>query len=252
MKTTGWINVTGTYPSIEAKNSTTPTSKDGTPINKDLIDEIFGSFQAVISQGNVTPNDSTEVYDDSDIVRGIMNIAGSPGELVFRVNYFSSQATAQGERLLYLNGSTVLVSNYPELTLRSYCGDAANPFANGFYRCDNSDGSGRNTSGAYLYLPDYRGYFVRCQDGTTTVDPDSRLPHSVQDDAVKDHLHYLTNASGEYMISDIVNHVTGSDDAVTFTASAYPGNAILADDSLTLNADETRPINRNVHCFVRY
>jgi hypothetical protein len=248
MKTT-WTNTDGTFPSIVSKNSTTGTSKDGTPINKDLVDELFGMMQAIVYDGNVTPSDSVELYNSSDVVYGIRNISGSPGDIVFR---YKKDDTI-GERLLYLNGSTVLVSNYPDLVERSYCGDSYNATAEGFFRCNNSDGTGRSTSGTYLYLPDFRGYFIRCHGGYYNgVDPDNRYIGSIQNDGIKDHEHDISNSyNGYFMNMDTASLSSGGTLYIQWLTTAT-SDKVIASDSSDTNSDETRPINRTLYAYVRY
>lgn len=250
-----YTNVEGAYPDIQAKNSTSTEAKDGTPLNKDLFDEYFGVLQAATSQGGITPSGSVELHDNSDVMNGIRNIAGSPGEIVWKVNYTSSDAIANGERLLLLNGSTVLVANYPLLVQYAYCGDGFNNGAVGFYRCDNVNGTGRNTAGIYFYLPDYRGYFVRCHGGNDTgLDPSSRPPNTTQSDGIKDHAHEITDKVSTGNTSYAINNTFGS------TGTLSPGvgfaliaeDEIFADDSTDTNQYETRPVNRSAYAFVRY
>lgn len=249
-----YTNVDGSYPDIKAKNSTSTDAKDGTPLNKDLFDEYFGVLQAATSQGGITPSGSSDLHDESDVINGIRNISGSPGEIVYKVSYDSADAILRGERLLLLSGTTVLVSNYELLTEYAYCGDSANNAASGFFRCNNSDGSGRSTTGTYLYLPDYRGYFIRCAGGNLNgVDPSTRAPHSAQDDGIKDHKHYITDDTGPatyYMVNLPQNFVGTTSKSQKWSNAA--DDTYFADESPDTNADETRPVNRNTYAYVRY
>lgn len=250
-----YTNIEGSYPDIQAKNSTSTEAKDGTPLNKDLFDEYFGVLQAATSQGGITPSGSSDLHDESDVINGIRNISGSPGEIVWKVNYNSSQAVERGERLLLLNGSTVLVANYELLVEYAYCGDANNNGAQGFFRCNGSDGSSRSTTGIYFYLPDYRGHFIRCHGGSSNGnDPSTRPPHGIQSDGIKDHAHEITDKVSTANTRYAINLNFGA----TGTLSAGIGfsltseDEIFADDSIDTNQYETRPLNRSAYAFVRY
>ncbi len=58
---------------------------------------------------------------------------------------------------LALNGQIILVNTYPKLVELAYVGDSANADADYCYRCENSSGANRSTTGAYFKLPDASG-----------------------------------------------------------------------------------------------
>lgn len=81
---------------------------------------------------------------------------------------------------LAMVGVGVLVADYPELVAACYVGDADNATAEGFYRCNAADGSGRNVAGAYLFVEDARGDFIRGWDSRQ-----ARKLGDVQGDAIR-------------------------------------------------------------------
>lgn len=64
----GIVNTSGTFPSVVAQNDTTPGSLDGTPLVKQWVDEIFGSYQALLNFASLTPSGTAELYDSSQIL----------------------------------------------------------------------------------------------------------------------------------------------------------------------------------------
>jgi hypothetical protein len=59
-----------------------------------------------------------------------------------------------------LSGQIISITgDYARLSANVYVGDAANDTAEAFYKCDAS--GERDTSGAYMKLPDCRGLFLR-------------------------------------------------------------------------------------------
>jgi len=121
-----------------------------------------------LGDGEIVPENSVSARD----YRWKMGIAISATELFVKIDkidpvsligqykvgdIYSSGRTAelQGEKLL--NGQVLLVSSFELLVERCYCGDGNNATADYFYRCDNSDGTVKNTTGIYFKIPDARG-----------------------------------------------------------------------------------------------
>lgn len=91
-------NTTGTFPDVAAQNASGPGVTDGTAITKQFVDEIFGFFQALLSDYGVSPSGSAEVHDSSQLLDAVKNtwrksIAGGwaiPGTALLSVDPASS------------------------------------------------------------------------------------------------------------------------------------------------------------------
>jgi len=53
-------NTIGAFPDVESKNSTGPSSTDGTPIQKVLVDDLWGVAQAIMDRAGFVPNGNDE------------------------------------------------------------------------------------------------------------------------------------------------------------------------------------------------
>lgn len=68
--------VTGVFPEVKAKSATSPTAKDGSPYKAINIDDLqFGWLQALFYKLGATPNGVPEVFDTSQIVDLLTNLA---------------------------------------------------------------------------------------------------------------------------------------------------------------------------------
>ncbi len=90
--------------------------------------------------------------------------SGGAGE----VCYFARQTAPTG--FLKANGACVLAASYAALASAIYCGDALNATAEFGYKCTDSAGLTRSTTGTYIKLPDLRGMFSRGWDDARGVD----------------------------------------------------------------------------------
>jgi hypothetical protein len=134
---------------------------------------------------------------------------------------------------LKANGAAVPVASYTALTNAIFCGIGLNATASWGYRCTNqsSPSTSRNDVGAFIVLPDARGYFPRGLDDGRGIDP-SRALHSYQNDSIRAHSHTLTVARDQ--------------------APPGSGNAIWGDEPFygfetpatsAFGGSETRPFN---------
>lgn len=62
------------YPYGRAQNVVVEGDGNGTPLEEDLVNDIFGIQQAMLAAGGVTPNGSPETALDSDFVRALYRI----------------------------------------------------------------------------------------------------------------------------------------------------------------------------------
>jgi hypothetical protein len=156
MKTNYGTLVVGDWPATAAKNASGASAVDGTPYDKNFIDQIWGWQKALMYAANLTPNGVQEDYNASQLLKAGQRIYGGPGELCLSMLNSTELAL---RRLLPLNGSIILIASYADLCAGVYVGDTYNATAPAFYKC-TSDGT-RSTSGTYMKMPDLRGLFPR-------------------------------------------------------------------------------------------
>ena len=149
-----------TFPDCAAVNSSGALSTDGTEFNKLMIDNyMFGRQQALLAHVGITPNGSSEANGASQEILALQRMGMYPGQLTFSL--WNDTPINLGIRVIMLQGQGIVRANYPDLDAAIYCGDGNNATAESCYHADNSDGSSRNTAGAYLILPDARGIGIR-------------------------------------------------------------------------------------------
>jgi hypothetical protein len=204
---------TGSFPEIAAANASSATAKDGTPVVKDWLDDIWGFYQALMSAASLTPSGDAEVYDDSQLLKAIQNIAGHPGEIVFFGGSGTYPAT-NGLRLLELQGQVVARADYPDLDDAVWCGTSQNPIAPAFYHTSDAGGTTRNSSGDYLVLPDTRGRFIRAMD----IESESFVG-GVDDGSNNYHAHAIQSGS-LYLKSMSLDVTAGSTPVAVFESGA--------------------------------
>jgi hypothetical protein len=150
--------VTGAFPNIAAKNSSTPTSRDGTPYDRRLVDDIWGFFQDLLSRAGLTPTGISEAAGASQIVEALHYAVQGPGITV--LSNLNSLALAK-RRLMPLQGQVIEIALYAELCAAVYVGDGDNATATAFYKTSDSGGTTRTTAGTYMVMPDARGLVPR-------------------------------------------------------------------------------------------
>jgi hypothetical protein len=252
------------FPATQAINVSTPGAGDGTEFKALMPNDHWGARQAIMDYASLTPNGSSETYSNSQFLLAITRSL-SPAGTVFMSHTQQDPATL-GYRFLELNGQGVLRANYVDLDSACYVGNTRNATAEYYFRADNSDGSSRNTTGAYLILADMRGAFARGYDPTATVDPDgvtrgSNFP-DFQKFSMQTHLHEVDSSSNSWNAVAQRKIDTGTTwdgfEAVTSASSLQlranenivkvsgPGPAVEH------NLDETRASNVAVKWWVRY
>ena len=175
------------FPNTEAINATGSGATDGTEFVKIGIDHVWGWSQALLNYAGLTPNGIQEADGASQLLEATgKGFAVGPGLGV--TWWLNDDPATTGHRVLLLNGQGILRANYAELDAAVYVGDASNTAVHGgggfYYRADNSDGTSPNIAGAYLILPETRGYALRGLDPSGGVDPGgaSRFLGDVQGD----------------------------------------------------------------------
>lgn len=174
-------NVTGTFPLVRAKNSSTGTSTDGTPFVADYLQPTWVLTQSLMDRCGSMANSGTiesytavgsgsasgQGYVSGDpaqqLLWSMQRHFGLPGEIV---EHFLN-STAQGQdRVLPLTGQVVDGYLYPDLWHNTWVGAGANATAAAFYTTSDAGGTTRATTGftvngvtggRYLVLPDCRG-----------------------------------------------------------------------------------------------
>ncbi len=184
----------GGFPNTQAKNETTVGAKDGTPYTDQVVNEVWGAFQAMLSKAGMTPSGNVETYDASQFLDSVHRTAGHPGEVVYWAGHLDGNGVAVTEEggsvnlnLIELRGQYIdtldagVLENYGKLIDATYVGDANNSNSGlaGFYKFDTSTIGGggeqdpeddvRDTSGTGFRLPDCRGHFIRCADTSGDV-----------------------------------------------------------------------------------
>lgn len=261
----------GSFPNFVGKNATGAGATDGTEYIAAMIDNwAWGWQQALFDYEGFTPDGVTESAGASQIVDAMNNMI--PPGMVAEWNINVDPATL-GARYLLLNGQGILRANYPLLDANVYVGDgnnAAVAAAGGaYYRADDAAGTTPNIAGAYLILPESRGYTTRGLDSAASVDPDgaSRYLGDNQIDAMQ-----TTRGSfrlrGFELGSDLLDNPLGSFTIAVGGASALTaassGNSVARDtvnfdntNSTSPNAaktddDESRMSNRSTQFAIRY
>jgi hypothetical protein len=221
-------NTVGTFPNVVSQNATAPGATDGTPYLKSVIDDLWGSRQALMDAAGLTPTGVTESPTASQQKEAIQKISGYPGEVIAWMGNDSDPSTL-GIRLLPLNGQGILRASYPDLDAACYVGDSANPTAEAFYRADDAGGTSRNTTGIYLILPDSRSAFIR---GHLTMYSGERQGE-YNDWALAKHGHevYGSPADSEWPQKTVVQSGTGVQVYAVQTTGAT--NLFASDDQIT-------------------
>lgn len=250
------------FPDTAAINVSVPSAGDGTEFKALMVNDMWGARQALMDYASLTPNAASETYDNSQFLTALIK-SFSPVGIVLMSHTQQDPATL-GHRFLELNGQGILRANYIDLDSACYVGDTNNPTADYYFRADNSDGSGRSTTGIYLILPDMRGAFARGEDPTATRDPDgaSRIFPDFQDFSMQTHLHEVDTTSNSWnAVAD-----RDIDTGTTFTGFEAKTSAsslqLRANENITKvsgpnpdvlhNLDETRACNVQVKFWVRY
>lgn len=133
-----------------------------------------------------------------------------------------------------LNGSVPLASSVPNLVTNVYCGDANNPTASYYYRCNDplNANTTRSTTGAYFVLKNPRGRFPRALSDGDAIDA-GRSPWAYQGHAMQDHTHSIAVSGGNGGTSQLQASPTQAP-AQTQTTGVNSGASVSA---------ETRPDN---------
>ena len=156
-----FVNTDGAaFPNTEAVDVSAPGAGDGTEFVALMVNDIWGRAQALMDYAGLTPDGVTEAPDTAQILTAIgRGFAVGPG---FGVTYWKNGTPAtNGDRVLLMQGQTILIADYPLLAAAVYVGDASNPTAPAFYKTSDTPGVTRDTAGAYMVLPDTRAVVLK-------------------------------------------------------------------------------------------
>lgn len=258
------------FPSTAAVDVSVPGAGDGTEFKALMVNDLWGYRQAIMNYAGLTPNNASEVYNNSQILEALKNSLSPVGTLV--AFFGQTDPASLGYRFLECQGQTVnrTLTAYQELDTVCYVGDGnnSNIFISAFFRTSDAGGTTRSTTGNYLVLPDLRGKFLRGYDPTALRDPQGALRPfpNYQEWATQAHSHRIS--FGNDTNTDCQNKVTIQEgtgtsynlvqQSTTLWAQTtnYNANAGYAVPSATnifnTDNDETRPSNENVKWLLRY
>ncbi len=242
------------FPNTLGINATGAGAGDGTEFVKLFVDDLWGGRQALLDAAGLTPDSVTEAVDTSQLLEAIRIISGAPGNGV--IWWATSDPAVLGERVLLLTGQTILMASYPELALAVYVGDGNNATASAFYKTSDTPGTIRDTGGAYMVLPDLRGYALRGLDVAAAVDPDgaSRDIGSIQLSAMWGHRHPPLSDNHFYTrITGGAVDVASAAGSNTVSIQLTTGNPVTdGARGIPLLASESRMINIACNFGIRY
>ncbi len=149
-----------------AKDDSTGTTGDGTPIKQSWMNDIYGFQQWLLTQANIVPSGSSETILVSQFGQAMVELNGGVGSVIQRA------VSAVPEGFFECDGSAVSRTTYAEL------------FAIIGTLYGVGDGS------TTFNIPDLRGEFIRGWDNGRGVDP-ARAIGSAQGDQFEVHTHEL-------------------------------------------------------------
>ncbi|MEX8546645.1 MAG: hypothetical protein V5804_03505 [Mucilaginibacter sp.] len=134
---------------------------------------------------------------------------------------------------------------------------------NGWVLMDNKvpiQGSALNTKHGVTEIPDTRGLFIRCLNGTRNDDKADvfktennrdRLALEYQPDAIKKHTHNLSNSFGFFGGWGNGNQWSGSTRGNPMAANQPEVSISIKDIGTNLNGEETRPKNIALFTYIK-
>jgi len=190
-------NTSGAFPDVLATNSSGPTLRDGTPVNANLVNDIWGAFQAILNTAGTTPSGSVDSSSASDLLDSIRKVSGAPGEVVLH----ASPSDVIDANILPLKGQVITIASYPDLVAATYVGDAYNSTWNHFIKTSDAGGTTPDIAGSYFVLPDCRGAFIRSLAGAQTgVDVGRDFLQTASGDDYRNHSGYaITESPGQHI-----------------------------------------------------
>jgi len=241
------------YPYGSAQNITVPGDGTGTPWDEDLVNDIFGFQQELLDKAGITPSGDPDEVDDSEYFQAMRATCGYPGTVIATCT--TATPFSLGLRVLPLDGTVLLIANYPDLVEATYVGDIANGASTVFIKTSDAGGTTPDTGGTYFVLPDFTGCFIRGRDQGATIDPDgaSRFQGDLQAEEIENHYHAVTNSLPTPVALQTTTDNTAGGAAVGIEAGAGATRLYAYTESPSLPlGDETRPTNCMVSWGIWY
>lgn len=251
--------VDGTFPVTTPRADSSYGTKDGTPLHKEWVTDVFAFMQAALNGASMSPNGNADTVSSavagnvtgSQLIEALQLMLGVPGEIVG----WPGDTLPTGARLLKLEGQCVSLTTYPRLA-NVYCGNANNPSAPAFYKTSDAGGTTRSTSGGYMVLADYTGLFLRGRDVAEDHDPSgsTRKFGDTQLDSLEAHTHTGLYDESDHEVVANTGAVPGTDYRIDYT-STLAGDTLHTGDITTggrTPTAETRPVNSVVTWCIRY
>lgn len=219
---TNAVAPTDAYPGGSFKNKTAPSATDGTPLEKQWANDIWGFGEAILSAAGVVPSGAPDTAIASDRFNALMQLIRKFGVPAGACEFFGTTLAPDG--WLIANGAEVSRSTYADL----------------FAAVGTRFGEGNRTT--TFNLPDLRAAFIRGVDNSKGIDA-ARVLGSTQTDAFQGHKH--TNGVG----GGAPTVVTGTFGIGTGTT----GNPINdGTNGVPRTATETRPYNIALLGCIKY
>lgn len=148
------------FPDTEAVNVSAPGAGNGTEFVAAMVNDIWGRIQAIMDYAGLTPDGVQEAPGTAQFITALSRGYGiGPGVGV--IYWKNDTPGVWGDRVLLLQGQTILIATYAALVAATYCGDANNATAPAFYKTSDAGGTTRDTAGTYFVLPDTRGLSLK-------------------------------------------------------------------------------------------
>lgn len=223
-----------THPQGAFKNRTTPTSQDGSYLEKDWLNDWDGFFASLLNEAGITPNGDVDAVGASQYFNALKGVAAQPGALM----YYAASSAPSG--WLKANGAAVSRTTYAKL----------------FAAIGTTFGTGNGST--TFNLPDLRGEFLRGYDDGRGIDV-SRVFGSTQSsqNLLHEHLIFGTGSRSSHILT-FESPGTNIRDApmIKMTATVYPANDASgrgSDFIATGNGGgESRPRNMALLACIKY
>lgn len=200
-------------------------SGNGTPAIAAWVNDPTQALYAALNHFGLTPSDTPENINDSDMIRLIQKIL--PVGAIIPVAFNTNPATLN-IRALACEGGVIAQATYPDL----YAAIGATW---------NTGGEGAGN----FRLPDFRGYFLRGWDNGAGIDA-GRGFATLQADANLSHVHPVAGSAPFAEISAVLTY------GATNILPEHPISVAPAVVATAIGGTEARPKNKAIRYLIRY
>jgi phage-related tail fiber protein len=220
------------YPQGSFKNSDTPTSRNGTPLEKAWPNDIYGFLQALLHGAGIVPSGNPDTAVASDYLTAMQALFASAAQ-----GALADTALQPGEALIIGEVREFAFQAVPPKWLELGQAVSRTTYAALFAKIGTTWGPGNGTT--TFDLPP-RGYFIRSWDNGAGVDP-GRTFGSIQEDQSKHINRFETAADSTHTVGSATIPEDGSWSTPKDTGRSTDGN----DVSIRFQMDdvETHPAN---------